>query len=101
MPEASILTFEESAAVDGVLLNIGLLAENDDLADRNRVRIEAAGARCVNIMSSPGSGKTTLLEATLAAFAGTPRVGIIEGDMTTELDADRLRSHGAHVAAIT
>jgi hydrogenase nickel incorporation protein HypB len=87
--------------LDSVPLGIDLLAANDDMAERNRRRIEAAGARCVNIMSSPGSGKTTLLEATLSAFAGRPRVGVIEGDMTTELDADRLRARGAHVAAIT
>lgn len=85
----------------GVDLDIAILEENDDLAARNRRRMERAGVRCVNIMSSPGSGKTTLLERTLEAFAGAPRVAIMEGDMTTELDADRLRSCGAPVVAIT
>jgi hydrogenase nickel incorporation protein HypB len=85
----------------GVDLDIAILEENDDLAARNRRRMERGGVRCVNIMSSPGSGKTTLLERTLEAFAGSPRVAIMEGDMTTELDADRLRSCGAPVVAIT
>jgi len=104
----------------GVDLNIDILDENDTLALRNRQRMEAAGVRCVNIMSSPGSGKTTLLEATLnrlqtvgpvppglGARGPEPRangplsVGILEGDMTTELDADRLRACGAPVVAIT
>lgn len=85
----------------GVDLNLGILDDNDQMAILNREKIERAGARCINIMSSPGSGKTTLLERTLAEFAGTPRIGILEGDMTTELDADRLRACGAPTVAIT
>jgi len=85
----------------GVDLNIDILDENDTLALRNRQRMEAAGVRCVNIMSSPGSGKTTLLEATLNQVGHEMQVGILEGDMTTELDADRLRACGAPVVAIT
>ncbi len=84
----------------GVDLNLGILDENDQTAVLNRARIENAGARCVNIMSSPGSGKTTLLERTLAD-GRSPRIGILEGDMTTELDADRLRACGAPTVAIT
>jgi len=95
MPE---LTLEKPAGID---LNIGILDGNDQQAAFNRAQIERAGARCVNIMSSPGSGKTTLLERTLAEFAGTPRIGILEGDMTTEIDADRLRACGAPTVAIT
>lgn len=87
--------------VDSVDLNIGILDENDDTALRNRALIESNGARCINIMSSPGSGKTTLLERTLSDFHGFPRIAILEGDMTTELDADRLRACGAPTVAIT
>lgn len=90
-----------SPALGGVDLNLGILDDNDQTAVFNREKIDRAGARCVNIMSSPGSGKTTLLERTLAEFAGTPRIGILEGDMTTELDADRLRACGAPTVAIT
>jgi len=85
----------------GVDINIGLLDDNDALATANRARLDRAGARCVNLMSSPGSGKTTLLEATVAALDGDLRLAVIEGDMTTELDADRLRARGVPVAAIT
>ena len=87
--------------LEAVPLEISLTADNDEIAARSRRRLDAAGARCVNIMSSPGSGKTTLLERTLSEFAGTPRVGILEGDMTTELDADRLRACGVPAVAIT
>ncbi|MEO7717987.1 MAG: hydrogenase nickel incorporation protein HypB [Capsulimonas sp.] len=86
------------ASVD---LNIDILEENDDLAARSRRRMESHGIACVNIMSSPGSGKTTLLERTLTDLNGEIKIGIMEGDMTTELDADRLRDCGAPVVAIT
>lgn len=82
-------------------LNLSLTADNDRDAARNRRRMQRAGGACINIMSSPGSGKTTLLEATLEAVGREVTIGIMEGDMTTELDADRLRACGASVAAIT
>ena len=82
-------------------LDISLTGDNDVVGYDNRRRMERDGAKCVNIMSSPGSGKTTLLEATLRAFKGETKVAVMEGDMTTELDADRLRECGAPVAAIT
>ena len=88
-------------AIEGMDLNLPLLEANDDAAALNRKRMENAGVRCINLMSSPGSGKTTLLERTLAELEGSPRVAVIEGDMTTELDADRLRAYGAPVVAIT
>jgi hydrogenase nickel incorporation protein HypB len=51
-------------------------------------------------MSSPGAGKTVLLEQTLAALSNKVKIAVIEGDMTTELDADRLRQYGVPVIAI-
>ncbi|BDI30609.1 hydrogenase accessory protein HypB [Capsulimonas corticalis] len=87
-----------STSVD---LDINILEENDDLAARSRRRMEDHGIACVNIMSSPGSGKTTLLERTLTDLNGALKIGIMEGDMTTELDAERLRDCGAPVVAIT
>ena len=51
-------------------------------------------------MSSPGAGKTALLEKTLAALTPDLNIAVIEGDMTTELDADRLRQYGVPVIAI-
>src|SRR3984957_17265388 len=74
--------------------------ENDRTAAANRAQFAAAGVRVVNLMSSPGAGKTTLLRETLARLAGQARVGIIEGDIETSLDADRLAGFGAEVALI-
>jgi len=74
--------------------------ENDKTAAANRAEFAASGVRVVNLMSSPGAGKTTLLRETLARLAGQVRVGIIEGDIETSLDADRLAGLGAEIALI-
>ena len=77
-----------------------IYAENDRLAAANRAALDAAGVHAVNLMSSPGSGKTTLLARTLAALAGTVRVGVIEGDIETPLDAERLGGLGAQISLL-
>jgi len=76
-----------------------LLSENDRVADDNGHRLAAAGVRAVNLMSSPGAGKTTLLRKTLETLGGSVRIGVLEGDIATSLDADRL--DGAGAAAIS
>lgn len=85
----------------GTILNLDLMDGNQQTAAANRARFEAAGVRCLNLMSSPGTGKTTLLESTLGALDIDIRTAVLEGDMTTELDADRLRAYGVPVVAIT
>ena len=72
-----------------------LLSENDRVADANGRDFAAAGIRAVNLMSSPGAGKTNLLKRTLARLGGTVRIGILEGDIATSLDADELEGAGA------
>jgi hydrogenase nickel incorporation protein HypB len=81
-------------------LEINLLHANQEGADHNRAHFDTWGITCLNIMSSPGAGKTVLLEKTLAALNQTLRIAVIEGDMTTELDADRLRQYKVPVIAI-
>jgi hydrogenase nickel incorporation protein HypB len=77
-----------------------LLSENDRVAYTNRLALEAAGVRAVNLMSSPGAGKTTLLKQTLIALGGTVRIGILEGDIATSLDADQLEGVGATAISV-
>ena len=77
-----------------------ILAENDRVADANRHDMAHAGVRSVNLMSSPGAGKTTLLKRSLSLLADRVRVGILEGDIATSLDADRLDGLGAEVALV-
>jgi len=81
-------------------LGINLLHANQTGADHNRAHFDTWGITCLNVMSSPGAGKTALLGKTLAALANTLKIAVIEGDMTTELDADRLRQYGVPVIAI-
>ena len=77
-----------------------IFGENDRLAAANRADFAANGVRAVNLMSSPGAGKTTLLRETLRRLSGSVRIGIVEGDIETSLDADRLAGFGAAVALI-
>lgn len=81
-------------------LEINLLHANQAGADHNRAHFDEWGMTCLNLMSSPGAGKTVLLEKTLEALHSDLNMVVIEGDMTTELDAERLRQYGVPVIAI-
>lgn len=74
--------------------------ENDRTAAANRDAFAISGVCAINLMSSPGAGKTTLLRETLKRMAGQLRIGIIEGDIETSLDADRLSGFGAQITLI-
>jgi hydrogenase nickel incorporation protein HypB len=76
------------------------LAANDRTAVDLRNRFADSGTLVVNLISSPGSGKTTLLEATLARLPDDLEVSVIEGDVATERDADRIRAHGVRAHQI-
>jgi hydrogenase nickel incorporation protein HypB len=77
-----------------------IFGENDRTAAQNRDDFAANGICSINMMSSPGAGKTTLLRETLARMAGTVRTGVIEGDIETSLDADRLAGFGAAITLV-
>ncbi len=72
----------------------GLLDANDHQAEHNREHFRRHGVFAVNLMSSPGAGKTALLEATIDALNGDLEVAVIEGDLETENDAERIRAKG-------
>ena len=84
-----------------VEVNQSLMAANNQAAYQNQHRIEAMGAVALNLISSPGSGKTTLLEKTIELLGDKLRIGVIEGDIETERDADRIRAKGAPVVQLT
>lgn len=84
-------------------LNVSLLAANDADAAAVRRQLDAAGITAVNLMASPGAGKTTLILATGRALAAMPhplRLGVIEGDLATRIDADRIAAEGFPVVQI-
>jgi hydrogenase nickel incorporation protein HypB len=78
-----------------------LLSENDHQAAHNRQHFDAHQVLAINLMSSPGSGKTRLLERTIDAFQGKYRVAVVEGDLETENDAERIRAKGVEAIQIT
>ncbi|WP_296896937.1 hydrogenase nickel incorporation protein HypB [Thiohalocapsa sp.] len=71
-----------------------LLGENDHQAAHNRAHFDARGVLAINLMSSPGAGKTSLLEATIDALGDELKIAVIEGDLETENDAERIRAKG-------
>jgi len=82
-------------------LGLNLLAANQHRADHNRERFDAWNLLCLNVMSSPGAGKTSLLERSLATLSSRWAMAVLEGDMTTLLDAERLEAVGIPVVPIT
>jgi hydrogenase nickel incorporation protein HypB len=77
-----------------------VFGENDRMAAENRNDLQREGVIAINLMSAPGAGKTTLLRETLRRLADRLRVAVIEGDIETSLDADRLRNLGATIELI-
>ncbi|EDY38583.1 hydrogenase accessory protein HypB [Cyanobium sp. PCC 7001] len=82
-------------------LGLNLLAANQHQAEHNREHFDGWNLLCLNVMSSPGAGKTSLLERSLAQLAGRHAMAVLEGDMTTHLDAQRLEAVGVPVVPIT
>lgn len=78
-----------------------LLRENDQQAMHNREHFDKYSVLVINLMSSPGAGKTALLEATIESLGGKYQLAVIEGDLETENDADRIRNRGITAIQIT
>jgi len=77
-----------------------VLDRNQNKANEVRSLLQEKNVLMVNIISSPGAGKTSLLEKTLENLKDKFRIGIIEGDIATDRDAQRLKEHGAPIVVI-
>ena len=77
-----------------------ILDRNQNKAEEVRKLLNERKVMMINIISSPGAGKTTLLERTCEALAGSVRIGVIEGDVTTDRDAQRLSKYNIPIVAI-
>jgi hydrogenase nickel incorporation protein HypB len=77
-----------------------VLKDQNLAAAFNREAFKKNHTLVINLMSSPGAGKTTLLEETIKALSKEFRIAVIEGDLATELDAERLRSLGVKTIQI-
>ncbi|MGI5879015.1 MAG: hydrogenase nickel incorporation protein HypB [Syntrophomonadaceae bacterium] len=83
-----------------VRLEHNILGANELLARKNRNIFSAQGLLVINLMSSPGSGKTTILEKTIDSLNGRLKLGVIEGDLYTDQDAQRIENKGVRVIQI-
>jgi hydrogenase nickel incorporation protein HypB len=77
-----------------------VLQQNDEVAKENRGIFRDKGLFVLNLMSSPGSGKTSILERTIERLAGRLKLGVIEGDIYTTRDAERIEKFGIPVVQI-
>ena len=77
-----------------------ILGANDEVAALNRQMFAQSGVVVMNLLGSPGSGKTTLLEKTLARLADKIKIAVIEGDLFTARDAERIERAGVDVIQI-
>lgn len=77
-----------------------LLEANEIVAHQNKERFNEKGVYVINLMSGPGAGKTTLIERTVEALKDTWKIGVIEGDIATAIDAERIMLKGIPVVQI-
>ena len=71
-----------------------ILSANDRMAARNRDLLEQAGVYAINIMASPGAGKTSIILKTLEYLNGRLKLGVVEGDLATSIDAEKAAAAG-------
>ena len=80
-------------------VNIGkkILSANEEYAFKNSQLLHEQKTLCLNMISSPGSGKTTILARTISELKGKIKIGVIEGDIQTDIDSERIRATEAPV----
>jgi len=83
-------------------VNVGkkILSENEKYAFENVLFFREHKKLCLNMISSPGSGKTTILTRTICDLKDRIKIGVIEGDIQTDIDAERIRLTKAPVVQI-
>ena len=77
-----------------------ILSANDQIAADNRRAFDEKGIFVINLMASPGAGKTSLILRTIEALQGKLRLGVIEGDIASRVDADKVAAAGTPVVQI-
>lgn len=86
--------------MEKIEINQKILSKNDINAASLRERLKKNKTFAVNIMSSPGSGKTSLLEKILVPLSAKYKVGVIEGDLQTDNDKNRIEKVGVKAVQI-
>lgn len=83
-----------------VSLNQKILSRNEQCAQKNRAFFKDNNVLCLNVISSPGSGKTTTISQTIRDLNNKLKIGVIEGDIKTDTDAQKIRAAGAEAVQI-
>ncbi len=78
----------------------GIFDANEKIAQENETMLRENGVLAVNLMASPGAGKTSLIAGTLELLEGRLSTGVIEGDIASSVDAERLKAFGIPVVQI-
>jgi hydrogenase nickel incorporation protein HypB len=81
-------------------LNKKILSRNEECAQKNKDFFKEHGILCLNVISSPGSGKTTTISRTIKDLNDKLKIGVIEGDIKTDTDAQKIRAAGAEAVQI-
>jgi len=81
-------------------VSLNLLKANDYIAEGIREDMKAKNILVLNLVSSPGSGKTSLLEETIKKLKSKINIAVLEGDLETERDAERIRQQGVQALQI-
>lgn len=84
-----------------IAVGTNILEANEAIAEENRQIFQERGVFVVNVMSAPGAGKTSVLEETIKRIRDNCRLGVIEGDLMTTLDTDRMEALGVPAYQIT
>jgi hydrogenase nickel incorporation protein HypB len=87
-------------AIKTLNVNEDILSANDLLADNLKARFEASGVFVMNLMSSPGAGKTSLVLRIIEALASKHKIGVIEGDIASDVDARKIQATNVDVVQI-
>lgn len=81
-------------------LKESVTASNDRDAEETRSKLKDSGTFLINVMSSPGSGKTTLLSRTIMDLSKELKIGVIEADIDSSVDAERIEALGAKAVQV-
>lgn len=83
-----------------ISLNQKILNRNEECAKKNKAFFAEHNLLCLNVISSPGSGKTTTIARTIRDLKGKLTIGVIEGDIKTDTDAQKIRAAGADAVQV-
>jgi hydrogenase nickel incorporation protein HypB len=87
-------------AIKVITVGEKILGVNEEKAKENKKRLDDLGILTINIMSSPGAGKTSLILGTIKQLKKKTRIGVIEGDVASSVDAEKINAVGIPVVQI-